>query len=120
MNCGNSKCSKTTSTQYNCNKCSQIFCSNMCMIEHVFQAHQNLDNKKGIQIKRQSTVKSPFISQGEFLTDIESNSYYDYSNMEFVYDIKTNKKKILGLGAFGEVFLAKHKKDQKLFAIKQV
>jgi len=91
------------------------------MIEHVFQAHQNFENKKNpITIRRQSAVRSPFINQGEFVNEFENNSYYDYSNMDYVYDIKTNKKKILGVGAFGEVYLARHKKDQKLFAIKHV
>ena len=94
----------------------------MCMIEHVFQAHQNNStlDKKRISIKRKSTVKSFFIHPGEYLQDLETDPYYDYSNFDYVYDLRTSKKKILGMGAFGEVFLAKHKKDQKQFAIKHV
>ncbi len=93
----------------------------MCMIEHVFQAHQDQgSNKKSISIRRPSVVKSPFIGQGEYLQEVENNPYYDYANFDFVYDMKTSKKKILGIGAFGEVYLAKHKKDQRQVAIKHV
>jgi len=125
MNCNNQKCSKIVNTIYNCNKCDQVFCSNACMIDHVFQAHQSnfadQGKKSNFSIRRMSVVKSPFISQGEFQKECETDPFNDYGNLEYVIDGKTGKKKILGTGAFGEVFLAQHKKDNtKLFAVKHV
>ncbi len=85
--------------------------------------HQNVgieQQRKSITIKRQSVANSPFISQGDFLKDVESNKYYDYSNMEYVIDEKTKQKKVLGIGAFGSVYLVRHKEDKALFAIKHI
>jgi len=93
------------------------------MIDHVFKSHQTTQDtgkKSNFTIKKQTTIKSPFIHQGEFLKEIENDPYYDYENFEYVMDLKTGKKKLIGAGAFGEVFLTKNKLDNKLFAVKHV
>jgi len=123
MKCNISKCEKPIQNIYNCNKCEQVFCSNTCMIDHVFKSHQNVvDNgkKSNFLVRRQTNLASPFISQGEFLKEFDDDPYFDYSNFEYVTDLKTNKKKMIGAGAFGEVFLTKNKIDNKLFAVKHV
>ena len=124
MNCNLDKCLKPISSPYNCKNCDKVYCSNTCMIEHVFKYHQNSNNdagkKSNFTIKRLTTIKSPFIHQGEFLKEFENDPYYDYSNYEFVLDSKTNKKKLIGTGAYGEVFLTRNKIDNKLFAVKHV
>jgi len=120
MNCKNQKCGKEIIKSYNCNKCDSIFCSNSCMIDHIFQAHQSFNieaQRKSLSIRRHN---SPFISQGEFLKEVENDPLNDYSNMEFITDEKTMKKKILGTGAFGYVYLARNIKTDALFAIKHV
>ena len=116
MKCNLEKCSKTITNTYNCNKCDKMFCSNTCMIDHVFKSHQTTQDtgkKSNFTIKKQTTIKSPFIHQGEFLKEIENDPYYDYENFEYVMDLKTGKKKLIGAGAFGEVFLTKNKLDNK-------
>jgi len=93
------------------------------LINHVFQSHQskNIDSgKKTYSLKKLSTIKSPFIEQGEFLSEFVNNPYYDYTNFEYIIDTKTNKKKLIGAGTLGEVFLAKNVIDNKIFAVKHV
>ena len=57
---------------------------------------------------------------GEFLHEITTDPYYDYSNFEYVLDSITRKKKLIGAGTFGEVFLSKNKLDNCLYAVKHV
>jgi len=98
------------------------------MMDHIFQFHQkeNTNNiglevqRKSISLRRQSIAKSPFISQGDFLKEVESDPLYDYANMEYEINEKTKQKKILGNGCFGNVYLARNRKDHKLYAIKHV
>lgn len=63
-------------------------------------------------------MKSPFMKFGEYLKEIQNESTYDFKNFEFV---KVGKKpQVLGCGAFGDVYLAKNKVDNKNYAIKQM
>lgn len=52
---------------------------------------------------------------GTYEKEIIDDSYYDFSNFELN---TSDKKKRLGSGAFGDVYLATHKKDDRLYAIK--
>jgi len=102
------------------------------MTEHTFEAHSNLNipaaaNQSSINkasnsnnysnkplLVRNSAKKSIFLKFGEFAKDIIDDPYYSFKNFEFVQD----RKKSLGSGAFGDVYLAKNKIDNKFFAIK--
>ncbi len=126
MDCSLKDCSnKINDTPINCYRCDkETLCSNKCLIEHVFQAHQNSNidsgKKSNFSIKRVSTCNSPFIQQGEFLRELVPNSYFDYQNFEYVIDSRTKKKKLIGSGSFGDVYLNKNKIDNKVFAVKYV
>ena len=68
--------------------------------------------------KKKNSIQSYLVRPGEFLHSVQYDPYYNYSNFEKV----TVKKKthVLGSGAFGDVYLVKHKEDGKLFAVKQM
>ena len=78
--------------------------------------------KDGLK-RRNSVRKSLFISEGEIITpNIASfaspQAYYNLANFELIK--QNNKPLSIGSGAFGDVFLAKSKRDGKFFAIKHV
>ena len=137
MNCNNKKCKREIRNYYTCKKCGLSFCTNSCMTQHIFEEHSAPSINKGSLLKshnqNQNQIqsnqsmknknyqnlnfllkKSPFIKEGEFLREINDDQYFDYKNFEYIND----RKKSLGSGAFGDVFLAKNKIDGKLFAIK--
>lgn len=79
----------------------------------------NINEHSRVKSQSMNTSKSVFMKPGKILNQDKEDPYYDFKNMELV---KTTSKKyqIIGGGAFGDVYLAKHKKDGKLFAIKKV
>lgn len=111
MNCSNPKCKKEIRNYYTCNKCGKNFCTNSCMTDHTLENHANTKPRNSVH--RQSSGRSLFMKIGEYLKEIIEEPYYEYKNFEIV-----KGKKAIGSGAFGEVFLAKHKQDGKTFAIK--
>ena len=120
--CENKKCKKYINTIYTCNKCGIKYCSNSCMIDHYFEKHQNnvLDGSANFSIKlnKRSSVHSSFLKKGEFLKEVKLNPHYDYKNLNKVK--LGNKLHVLGSGAFGDVYLTKHKVDDKFYAVKQM
>jgi serine/threonine protein kinase len=109
MNCSNTKCKKQINNYYPCNKCGKSFCTNHCLTDHQNEFHSS---NKPVQ-QRTSGMRSMFLKFGEFAKDIHDDPYYKYENFEVV-----KGKSPLGSGAFGDVFLAKHKIDGKNFALK--
>lgn len=119
MNCNNPKCGREIRNYYTCKKCGKNFCKNSCMTQHTFEAHSapsnnNIIKTQSSQLVKKIPKKSPFIKEGLFHKEIKDDPYFEYKNFEYVND----RKKSLGAGAFGDVFLAKHKNDGKYFAIK--
>jgi len=91
------------------------------MTEHTFEDHSNPNiapssksNNISRNLIRNSIKKSIFMKFGEYSKDIKDDPYFNFKNFEFNKD----SKKSLGSGAFGDVFLAKNKTDNKYFAIK--
>jgi serine/threonine protein kinase len=116
--CQNGKCNRRITTESFCKECGYAFCPNTCMVEHVFEKHKGqVDQCISIKI-RNSVVSSPFLKRGEILKDVKCDPYFDYQNLVKVKI--SGKSNILGSGAFGDVFLAKHKIDDKFYAVKQM
>jgi serine/threonine protein kinase len=116
MNCNNINCKKHVRNYNICETCSSIFCSSTCLNEHKRDAHGNsLINIVDNVIPRYSLSKSLFLKQGIYEKEIIDDPHFDFANFEFV---KSERKKSLGHGAFGEVYLATNKIDNKLYAIK--
>jgi serine/threonine protein kinase len=71
-----------------------------------------------VQPQRVSGKKSPFIKLGQYLNGRQTDPYFNFNNFEWVK--VGNSYQNIGSGAFGDVYLTKHIKDGKLFAIKHM
>ncbi len=118
MNCSNSNCKKEIRNYYTCSKCGKSFCTNACMTEHTLE-HHTTKIKRGSGSGRVSGTKSLFQKSGTFLKEIINDPQYAIEKFEFVKS-KHGDLQELGSGAFGDVFLAKTKRDGKHYAIKQM
>lgn len=140
--CSNTNCNKYyTSNSYNCSKCkaSINFCSNQCLIDHVFSNHQKSDDiKPKLSVSRKPKLESPlksvkgssdpkpvsafesntsiFMKKGSYLDDLQIDDYFYYENFNIVKI--GDRKNVLGSGSYGEVFLAQNVNDSKFFAMK--
>jgi len=116
----NCNCNKTSSKAILCGECSNKFCSDSCITNHIKDNHQNIYNieNTNINFNYESNEKikkeSCFIKHGVCLSNFKEDPYYKYSNFEM------QKSQVLGSGAIGEVILAYHKGDKKKYAIKKV
>jgi serine/threonine protein kinase len=120
--CDNENCKKAIITMFSCKQCNSNYCSNSCMIEHVFDKHKGQFEQGiaslSIKLPNRSSVISPFLKKGEFLNDVKYDPYFDYQNL---IKVKIGGKvNSLGNGAFGDVFLTKNKLDDKFYAVKQM
>jgi serine/threonine protein kinase len=113
-------CKKTIGTMFSCNQCNTNYCSNTCIIEHIYEKHKGSEDNLAnlMSIKLSNSNNSPFIKKGEFIKDPKLDPYFDYKNLIKVKI--SGKVNVLGSGAFGDVFLAKHKSDGKFYAVKQM
>ncbi len=82
-----------TNNKFNCITCDKTFCSDLCSIEHIFEKHKKTKKKS-------------------------NKDYYSFANFDKIR--RGNSSYLLGTGAFGNVYLARNKLDNKLFAIKQM
>lgn len=93
-------------TKYECKICLLPFCSEVCLISHISLTHQE---------KKVSINNGHLIPQASLY---QSNSFYDIGNFE---KVKINTQiKILGSGAFGSVYLVRHKQNGAYYALKQM
>lgn len=120
MNCNNSKCKKEIRNYYTCSKCGKSFCTNHCMTEHTLEFHGSSIPASRGPPQRNSGSKSFFMKIGKYTKEIIDDPNYIYENFELVKGKNGKCLDPLGSGAFGEVFKAKHKKDGKVYAIKQI
>ncbi len=134
-----SRCSKIIRSKKVCSHCNNFYCSDSCLKHHINISHLNEQyNKQSININKYSindnffensnTISdmnnsfnkiSPFITKG---TMTLGKVIYDetYSLKNFKPIIENGKDKIVGTGAYGKVFLAVNKFDNKYYAIKHM
>lgn len=102
---------KASNSIFPCKCCEEWFCSDSCVIGHMKQSHlDKIVKKEGF-----NPFNSEFVKEGLVVKDVYDDPYFYFENLE-----RVNKSETLGAGAFGEVYLVKHKKDGRLYAVKQL
>lgn len=114
MNCNNTKCKKEIRNYNICEVCRRIYCSNACLSEHKNEEHPQSTR---VRNTRNSGMKSMFLKLGSYDKEIKNDPLYNFENFEFVLT-KNDKKKTVGSGAFGDVYMATNRVDNKMYAIK--
>lgn len=111
--------------------CGKVFCWG-CLNDHALNYLIN-ENKSNVQNqcndffnknKKFENINKyeetpdihPLMSKGEFGDALDDKDFYSFDNFEF--SKIANKNQSLGAGAFGDVYLAKHKIEDKKYAIK--
>ena len=133
-----SKCSKIIRSIKQCKNCKKLFCSETCLEHHNYSYHfyeqysipindiniakdnnhnKNYNNNNFLEIS--NTFSSPYLTKGTMML---GKVIYDhtYSLKNFIPVIENGNEIIIGKGAYGKVFLAKNKIDNKLYAIKHM
>ena len=88
------------------------------MKQHKCKSNDIKELKPPLNISRKSSQMSRFIKPGIMLKELKNDPLYNFLNFEIV---KIGKNpQILGNGLYGDIFLAKNRKNNKLYAIKQV
>jgi len=126
--CKNIKCKKKITNYYLCKVCNYSFCSNICLnLHHSTDEHKlkvklkGGDNINDISISssgRPSDKRCVFMKLGRILNEVYDNPDFNRNNFDYV---KINgKKKIIGEGAFSKLYLVRHFKTLKEYAMKIV
>jgi serine/threonine protein kinase len=121
LKCSNFKKIKVTEPLiniYNCRCCNKSFCSDKCLVEHLIIIETEKRTKDCLISIHNHSIRSIFMKPGIILKEKERSAYFDFANFEKVK--VGNKYKILGSGAFGEVYLARNSIDSKFYAIKHI
>ena len=117
--CGNQGCKIPKTNKFlKSRDCSKPYCSNVCDNQHKCKLDNINESKPPINKTRKTSTVSRFIKSGVLLNEIKIDSLFNYSNFEIVKIGKSPQ--ILGNGLYGDIFLAKNMKNNKLYAIKQV
>ena len=118
--CDFPNCKKKFLNAFFCKKCREKFCSDDCKINHSIKTHKLISTTSiKSNLTRNSLPKSSFMKLGLYLREITYDSLYDFKNFEFVKKFG-NKNHVLGIGAFGDVLLARNIINDNLYAIKQM
>ena len=111
--CSNTECNNCLLSNgiiFCCKICNAKCCSSKCNSRHRAIEHQNE--------KVNVVFKSKFIQKGQIIKEVIDDASYNLDNFQFERNPKTNKVIVLGVGSFGKVYLARHVKQNKLYAIK--
>ena len=113
-NCKNSK---------NLPYCEFKICSESCLSLHSILYHSeiyksNIQNDEKEIDNNNNYQKSPYIVKGYLCKQIKYDPIYSLKNFEPVFF--NEKKKLIGYGSFGKVFLGINKYDKKYYAIKHM
>ena len=120
MNCF--VCSKTLKNPKICPYCDIKICSESCLSLHCILNHReiyksNIENNEK-EINNNNSQQSPYIVKGYFCKKIKYDPIYSLKN--FVPAYFNEKKKLIGYGSFGKVFLVINTYDKKYYAIKHM
>ena len=110
----------------NCPLCDNNLCSEKCLSQHITNFHKTklifinkLKSSPPIKLQENNLNILNYISEGEFLTEINYNPIYKLENFLQVMDLK-NKPYIIGHGSYGQIHLCKNIIDKKYYAIKHM
>ena len=101
-----------------CSDCTKNFCSEKCVTNHRCKSEDMTNISQPLYYKRSNTVSSKFIKPGKILKEMNDDPLFLFSNFEIVKIGKNNQ--IIGSGLYGDIYLARNKMNNKLYAIKQV
>ena len=109
-------CNNIIITPLKCKDCSGIFCSFSCFKMHYLNYH---NNNNYIYSENNTIINSPFIVKGTLNNEIIYDSTY---SLEYFIPVKdqNQKVKIIGAGAFGQVYLGLNTITKKYYAIKHI
>ena len=111
-------CYNNIKTSIQCKYCSIIFCSLTCLEIHHLNYHTN--NNTNLFSQNNSKINSPFLVKGSFNNnEIIYDSTYSLKYFLPVYD-QNGKIKIIGSGAYGQVYLGLNTITKKYYAIKHM
>ncbi len=123
--CEDTKCKNKIFVATKCNlDCNKKFCCKNCLFNHQLEYHKSELVKKTSPLRfdnkpsRSKNIHSVFLKPGVYAREFTNNSKFEQKNFEYVKMGLVNFN--LGSGAFGDVFLAKNKRDQNYYAIKKV
>ena len=102
-----------------CSYCVKKFCSVSCKLTHENYAHLQ-KNTSSIINENNTKFNSPYITTGylNISSPIKYNSIYELKN--FIPEIENGKPKLIGVGSYGHVFLAKNIIDNNLYVLKHM
>lgn len=117
------KCSEELQQFNKCSECRASFCSLKCLLNHFKENHQKSDplsvtksllmKKKNLLTKKKNIVTGVSLPMKPYQMTQE-----EFSEFEIVQ--KKGSNILLGSGAYGDVYLSRHKPTNKLYAMKQL
>ena len=110
-------CSNIIISSIQCKYCSIIFCSLTCLEIHHLNYHNN--NNSNFYFHNNKKINSPFLVKGKINSEIIYDSTYSLKYFLPVYE-QDGRIKIIGSGAYGQVYLGLNTITKKYYAIKHM